>query len=46
MCLSSETYFPQDQVNTMAAQVDTEQLINADEDVESGEEHDVVCIGS
>ena len=40
MCLSNETYFPQDQVSAMAAQVDTEQLIN--EDVESGEEQEVV----
>ena len=40
MCLSNETYFPQDQVSAMAAQVDTEQLIN--EDVESGDEQEVV----
>ena len=40
MCLSNETYFPPDQVSAMAAQVDTEQLIN--EDVESGEEQEVV----
>ena len=43
MCLSNETYFPQDQVSAMAAQVETEQLIN--EDVESGEEQEVVCRG-
>ena len=45
MCLSNETYFPQDQVSAMAAQVDTEQLINENEDVESGEEQEVVCRG-